>query len=127
MPARSDDLVSVAITVRGSDSLPLDDATSLLTLDLDPEPRAASGYRPSFAIPRHLLGTGGSLTAGQDGYVTRTARVIMPVDPGLGIRVANAASDQQQTAEGALKLKVQATAGVEILELDFGRNDHGGG
>jgi hypothetical protein len=97
----SDALVSVAITARGSDSLPLEEATSELTLDFSPTPMVATGYRPTFAVPQGTLGTGGSMTVTCPGYTTRTARVIMPVDPGLGIRVANAASDQQQTAEGA--------------------------
>jgi hypothetical protein len=97
----AEDLITVAITARGADSLPLDAATAVLVLDNHME-FTAQGWRLAFDIPTSELGHGGTLAVACEGYTQRTARVITPFpNQNLGIRVANAASEKQTTPEAA--------------------------
>jgi hypothetical protein len=100
--AEAEQFVTVAITVRGADGVPIEGAQSTLKLDTWANPFVASGWRPAFSIPASRLGNGGDMTVECDGYDTRTARVITPFpEDNLGIRVANAASEQKPTAREA--------------------------
>jgi hypothetical protein len=100
--SEAEQFVTVAITVRGADGVPLEGAQSTLKLDTWENPFAASGWRPAFSIPASRLGNGGDMTVEAAGYETRTARVITPFpEDNLGIRVANAASEQKPTAREA--------------------------
>jgi hypothetical protein len=106
----AEELVTVAITVRGSDGLGLEAASSVLVIDTWPQggEMHATGYRPSFSIPRSSLGNGGYMTVTCDGYETRTSRIITPFEPDTqGLRVENAASLQETTAAAAFAVMDQ--------------------